>query len=665
MADWLCQDCKSVNSSGAQNCYRCWTPRRFAEAPDAATLPPGVTVEQAHEERKQRLRPSIADARSSRRRSWIVLGCITATVAVSALSLTFVGAKGGSIGVALSFLSGDSTVLGSLVAISLVGGLLALAAMIAWFVWFDRVLANVPRLTGTWPEVSRVMAVVWWLVPIIGQLRGTFVVGHVYALTAVAGSPGTWLLGLWGITWIGGTLAPGVAGFIVGWLPLPLEESVHLQDLISNVGQISYIAAGFFAAALILALEHARDVRMSGHPEEAVADAEVSLEDRLAGGSLPRPTSAPTMWSGAPPSWPTGPGLGQDEPPVWPSGSDPWPGGTEPGWPTVRPTSRPEGPAPDPAPRPSAGRKRSARDRGPVPFEPILLMGVLVLVGVVAGITMAGMADPLGTLGRRPTAAASNDQASARPRATMGPDATMAPTSTRPPMGPTSAPTGAPMASPTLGATPPATPAPASLVARRILRVMSPGSYHGLMEIQAALTEAEAAGSTTWDILVGRAGEREYRRQTVQRPGTDAEVFERAAIVSITWERAGRDDWTRRRREDRDQAAAPLFDVTDAGQLSFRDLVDEDGERLYRFAWEAGDDRLGRFLASVGVEQDLVLRSGELLATAQGVPVRLQLRFDERGSGAATLDMTVRYSEIGSDIEVRSPRVGPPLVVHR
>src|SRR5262245_8789331 len=192
---WLCQDCKSVNSSSANNCYRCWTPRKFAEAPDPATLPPGVSAEQAHAERQRQMRPSPANARSSRRRSWVVLALISVTVAFSALSFAFLGAKGGSLGVAMSLISGEWTTVGSLLAIALVAGLLSLLSAIAWFVWFDRVLANVAPLTGKWPEVSRPMAVIWWLVPIVGQFKGTFVVGHIYERMKVASSPGMWLLG--------------------------------------------------------------------------------------------------------------------------------------------------------------------------------------------------------------------------------------------------------------------------------------------------------------------------------------------------------------------------------------------------------------------------------------------------------------------------------------
>jgi len=741
---WLCQDCRSVNSPSAANCYSCWTPRKFAEAPDPATLPPGVTPEQAHAERQRQLRPTLTDARSSRRRSWIVLACITGTVAFSALNLAFLGAKGGSLGLAVSFLSGEWSTFGALIALSLVGGVLAITAAIAWFVWFDRVLANVPPLTGTWPEVSRVMAVVWWLVPVIGQLKGTFVVGHVYSLMAVAGSPGLWLLGLWGITWLGGTLVPGVAGFVVGWVPLPLEESIRLQDLISNLGQMSYITAGFFAAALILALEHARDVRTSGHAQDADLEAGEALADRLARkaapvastppGTLPAPAwrgapgSLPPPGSPAPPGWVAAPGstaptgvtsgplpwpvpttswsAEQTErsagPTPWSDGSAEWIDAPAAPWPAAQPhasaewidapaapwpAAQPQPPMPlastgpvtnaDPFEPPAAAARR-VRERRPVPFEPILIMGALVLAGVVAGVTMAGMADPLGGLGglvgQGPATPTARPLVTARPTpatSTGAPLPTRAlaePTSGASPAGtsalPAPTPTAASEAPPTPAAS--STPVPADLVARRLVRLVTDEDYHGLADVDATYTDT--SGDTTWSVRLGRAGEREWRLQEVQRPGAEPEVLERASLVSTTWERGARTDWERRRKTERDRAIGHLFDLTDAGQVSFRGLTQVEGGTLYRFGWDAGHARIQQFIRSLGGPDGLTLVAGELLATDRGVPVTLELRLTGEASGSApapTMRMSVEYSEVGSNIEIRSPRVGPPLVVRR
>ncbi len=697
---WLCGDCKSVNSPSANNCYSCWTPRRFGEAPDPATLPPGVTPEQAHAERKQQLRPSRSDARSSRRRSWVVLSLITVTVAFNALTLAYMGAKGGSLGIALTVLSGEWSTMGSLMAISIVASVLGLLAAIAWFVWFDRVLANVPPLTGKWPEVSRVMAVVWWLVPFIGPFKGTFIVGHVYGLMAVARSPGMWLLGLWGIAWIGGTLAPSVAGFFVGWLPLPLAESVHLRDLVSNLGQISYIAAGFLAVALILALEHARDARMAGVTDALADEPEVPLEARLAGRTPRTPAeagfaSSPAPWPVSSPGWSTGaPGWPDD--PMAQTGPGP---STAPPWPPIATQPAPPltsaGPVTHADPfEPPENAKRRVRDRGPVPFEPILVMGALVLLGVVGGITMAGMADPFGSVGGligrgatdaptpgAPTPGAPTPGASA-PGASLGTQAPLtSPGSTASPAappsqavdGPTPAPSittppPVPTAAPDVSSSPSMAPvpthAPADLVARRLVRTVTEEPYRGLADVDATYTDG--TGETSWSVRLGRMGDREWRLQEVRRPGADAEVLEQAILVNSVWERGARTDWVQRRKTDRDQATAPMFDLTDARQLSFVGLADTDGASLYRYEWDADDDRIQRFIRALGAVSGMTIASGEVLATERGVPVRLDLSLVGQASDggvAPSLRMSVTYSEVGSDIEVRSPRAGPPLVV--
>jgi hypothetical protein len=317
-------------------------------------------------------------------------------------------------------------------------------------------------------------------------------------------------------------------------------------------------------------------------------------------------------------------------------------------------------------------------------------MGVLVLAGAVAGVTMAGTDDPFGAIGRltghgvtngptstpSPTTgpAASSDAGASRP----SPDGTQLPLQTAGAATPPS-PTGAPGASvppaassapatpaatqaAPSGAAPSATPVAADLVARRLVRMVTADDYRGLMDIDASSTDV--TGETTWTVKVGRVGEREYRLRTIKRPGADPDVLERAALVSSVWERDDTTDWAQRRKTDDDRATPPLFDVTDADQLTPDGHVVEDGETLYRFGWDAGDARLQQFLRSIGADARMQLAEGELLTTADGVPVRLELRFEGSASGAPTsLRMTIRYSEVGSNIEVRSPRVGPPLVV--
>ena len=91
---------------------------------------------------------------------------------------------------------------------------------------------------------------------------------------------------------------------------------------------------------------------------------------------------------------------------------------------------------------------------------------------------------------------------------------------------------------------------------------------------------------------------------------------------------------------------------------------DVEGVPVYRFEWGAGDTRILRLLGELGRPTDRMrLASGELLATAEGEPVRLEVRLVGNDGSDRTVTLRVDYSEIGSEIEVRSPRVGRPLVV--
>jgi hypothetical protein len=167
-------------------------------------------------------------------------------------------------------------------------------------------------------------------------------------------------------------------------------------------------------------------------------------------------------------------------------------------------------------------------------------------------------------------------------------------------------------------------------------------------------------------VRLGRSGAREWRLEELQRPGLDPEVLERVILVSTVWERGARTDWVQRRRADRDLTTPPVFDLVEAEQLTFEGTTDTDGARLYRVQWDAGETAIQRFIRGLGAAEGMIIASGELVATERGVPVSLELRLvgdAPEGAVDPSLSMTVRYSEVGSDIEIRTPRIGPPLVV--
>jgi hypothetical protein len=320
-----------------------------------------------------------------------------------------------------------------------------------------------------------------------------------------------------------------------------------------------------------------------------------------------------------------------------------------------------------PAAAAAAAPDKPAKVRAPVPWEPILLMGALVLAGVVAGITMAGMADPFGELGQltgRGPAATGTPRPTWPPRTDASPGASRSPASTADPVtGPSAVPT---TAAPTPRAVVPtptpmrsATPVSADTVAQRLARLATDAGYRGLTDIEGTDTD----DASTWTVELGTSGDREWRLQRVDPPVGGRPTIERVIMTSTVWERGERDDWDGRTRTAQDRPMRPLFDLSDAAQLDYLGMTDLDGVPVYRFGWGAGDARILRLLGELGRPTARVrLATGELLATAEGEPVRLEVRLVGSDSDR-TVTMRVDYSEIGSEIEVRSPRVGRPLVV--
>ena len=110
-------------------------------------LPPG-----AAKAAEARGRPTLTDARSSRGRSRLLLVLLALATTWSALTLAMLLARGGTLGLLMDMLASDTGVLSTVMLVSGIGVLLTVLTALAWFWWFDRVLRDVPPLTGQWPE---------------------------------------------------------------------------------------------------------------------------------------------------------------------------------------------------------------------------------------------------------------------------------------------------------------------------------------------------------------------------------------------------------------------------------------------------------------------------------------------------------------------------------
>ena len=232
-------------------------------------LPPG-----AARAAEARGRPTVSDARSSEAGAWLLLVLLALATTWSALTLAMLLARGGTLGLLMDMLASDTGVLSTVMLVSGIGLLLTVVTALAWFWWFDRVLRNVPPLTGQWPDSAgapRRRAGGWSPSSAWSRRRASWA-------TSTTGWPwrappacGCWACG--SSRWIGGTVAPWIAERVLGFLPLPLDLTLGLSDLISLLSQLSYIVAGVLAIALVLSIEHAQQMRMA-----------------LGGAAAPRPT---------------------------------------------------------------------------------------------------------------------------------------------------------------------------------------------------------------------------------------------------------------------------------------------------------------------------------------------------------------------------------------
>jgi len=654
---WLCGDCKSLNTPRAKSCYRCNVPRRFGEsaqdpdtvaitrdggfttgasttvapgrapshgAPPGAlppgalppgTLPPGAAAAAA----AARPRPTVTDARSSRGRSRVLLLLLIATTAWTALTTSMVLARGGTLGLVMDLLGGDEGVLSTVLLVGLVGTLLSLVTAIAWFVWFDRVLRNVPALTGQWPDSGRFGAVGWWLVPVVGFIKAPRIVGDVYHRLTVAGTPGLWLLGAWALTWIGGTVGAAIATRVIAFLPFGIETSIGLSDLITLLGQASYVVAGILAVAIVLSIEHA---------SAAALMAAATAGPDTVGPDTRGPMAAPTASD-----------LG-DVPLLRPIQRPP-PASTRPIL-FARPATRTSAPSDGSVVATPAGwdsfGELATRRHGAVPRWVMVMAGMAVLLAVVGGIVIAGPRD-----GRPGDLGAAIADGLATP--------TPAPTPSLPVVRPTPRPTERPAA----------TPEAWRAAADRLAATTFARSWTGRLALDATL-RVGTREPATWTLDVARAGDTEWSRSRVTGPGIEPTTTEMALLARSVFERVA-GVWERRDRGVADQPTEPLFGVRDPGDLVHVRSFKEDGQRLHEFTMTDASDLLALgFLRSAG-GGSMDRTAATVIADDDGRPVRASLTYTgATRAGRTKLVIEVAYRDVGGTFTIGSPRDGNPVV---
>jgi hypothetical protein len=305
MEGWFCSDCKSLNGQRMTRCYSCNTPRKFAEAAvmrrsgEIVTTSPAVTPVPATDgsatpvilgRGARPVPPDLSHYRPSTSLDVPVMLLLALCVGHAALTMMLVTTRGGVFGLAATLVGGSDYPMSWF--LPLVASRFTLLAVTAalWFAWFDRVLQNVPVLTGMWPENSRQGAVGWWLVPGANLVRGPRVVGDVFDRLTVPGSPGLWLLAIWAASFIGAFVVPAIANRVLAFAPLPEDAYRQLAGLVSMVGQTLEIVAGLLAIGIVITLEHAQQVR-----HRRALDGDDAVTPPAA--TIPEPSTGGLSWS--------------------------------------------------------------------------------------------------------------------------------------------------------------------------------------------------------------------------------------------------------------------------------------------------------------------------------------------------------------------------------
>lgn len=237
-------------------------------------------------------RPVPAYHSADLRAAALVISLALSVAVTAALAVVFGAAEASSFNV-LGYLSGNGA-LNTVFALSLARIGLWVVTALLWFLWFDRVLQNVPSLGAGWPTSSRRGAIVWWFVPVLNFFRPARAVGDAYQRLSVPGTPGGWLPTFWWLAWIGAVLVPlvgervAVLTFVTTHPTLAsAERTRQALAVLEALGDGLEVAAGVLAVVMVIVLQRAQKERaalMAEAPLPTVAEPSVAISsNRLAG----------------------------------------------------------------------------------------------------------------------------------------------------------------------------------------------------------------------------------------------------------------------------------------------------------------------------------------------------------------------------------------------
>jgi hypothetical protein len=134
-----------------------------------------------------------------------------------------------------------------------------IAAAVALLAWLSRVVENTPLLGGGQPSVTPRASIIWWFVPVAGQIKPYLMVADLWRrLAASAREARPSILRAWWILWVVG----GVLDYLILLLPAPATLAQAALELEADALAIALqAAAGVLLVIIIRETERRCQVR--------------------------------------------------------------------------------------------------------------------------------------------------------------------------------------------------------------------------------------------------------------------------------------------------------------------------------------------------------------------------------------------------------------------
>jgi hypothetical protein len=252
---WVCGNCRSINQPRESRCYRCRTPRAIGEA-DPTAMP--VSGQVPRRDNAATIPPYQSTAAIAQLAGILILVTI-GVVGASGLVL-FLGRLNAAAGEATTLLGSDA-----FLPLTILQGAVVAAALVTWGTWLSRVAANVPALTGEFPNVPPSFVFLQTLVPVANLYWIPSILRDLMAKIQAGGRGEALMIGAW-LCLVGAILLPrlNVAAALIA---PELGEAVESIAVIGLVAIVLQAVGGVLLFMLTQHIESVAAARAAALPE--------------------------------------------------------------------------------------------------------------------------------------------------------------------------------------------------------------------------------------------------------------------------------------------------------------------------------------------------------------------------------------------------------------